>query len=86
MSISQLPSVLEAGTVTIKNRLTRNSACLPSDEDGRSLQTKPNNGSDSFKVRVLFAHYTSDTQESTTVHHLTPCSGSLISWTMTTIL
>ena len=48
-------STLESGTVTIKNKQTDNSACLPDDDEGRSLQTKPEDGTDKFKVRVPFA-------------------------------
>ena len=47
-------SNLAAGTVTIKNKQTGNSACLPDDDEGRSLQTKPEDGTDKFKVRALF--------------------------------
>ena len=64
-------SILESGTVTIKNRKTKNSACLLNDDDGRSLHTKPDNGNDIFKVRVLFALYSSNIQYSVTfVHHV----------------
>ena len=64
--------ILEAGTVTIKNRQTKNSACLLDDDDRRSLQTKPNNGTDIFKVRALFALYGSGIQHLVAfAHHVT---------------
>ena len=55
-------SVLEAGTVTIKNKQTGNSVYLLPDNNGQSLHTKPDDDTDDFKVRTLFVRYSFDIQ------------------------